>query len=449
MLAAALLFAACAARDPTTKPVASPTPRPSPNALPPLLADVALPPVVGAIDPDGEDDGGPFAVGQGLLALARAHSGRFQPVPPPPPGTHPRVCDLRSFAGAIFVSHLAMAIDLDGAQVNRYDPARGRWSRALDWDRGGGPDRTREVGGQGITRVRVIDGHLFATDADAPHLGGFGLTAAPFEDYLFVSDERGGFPPLGPDATPPAGTRVLPFSFHAFDVIRYRGALVASGGTIPLDAGPRWNFAGPFPGGIFVGDPAGGDLPPRFTVGGAGLGVVRTTWLHRFRGRLYFGVQNNEQQARFDVAVLTGDPRAPTTPAPVVARLTPDGGWLTRRFASGGGTLYWLASGYPKDGRGAALFASQDGLRFRRVVLPPDAGSPQDVAVVGETVYLLTTAGLYRRGPSGFVRLAAAPAGDPFGVWDTFCSAPLDVANDALWAGSLRDGRLWRIEANP
>ncbi|MCG8418324.1 MAG: hypothetical protein MJE77_10315 [Proteobacteria bacterium] len=73
----------------------------------------------------------------------------------------------------------------------------GRWELVFDWDRGGAPGVTHEIGGQGITRVRVIDNRLFAVDSDAPRFGGFGLSNAPFEDYLFVSDESGGFPPLG------------------------------------------------------------------------------------------------------------------------------------------------------------------------------------------------------------------------------------------------------------
>jgi hypothetical protein len=387
-------------------------------------------------DPDGEDDGGPFRAGPALRALASAPRARFVAVAAPPEGTHPRVCDVRGFAGAVFVSHLAKAIDLDGAQISRYDPAADAWSRAFDWDRGCIPGQTHEVGGQGITRLRVIEGRLFATDADAPLYGGFGLSEAPFEDYLFVSDEQGRFAPLAAGDAPPPGTRVLPFSFHAFDVIRFRGELVASGGTVGGGSHGR------YPGGVFVGAPGAATLPPRWIVGGAGLGVVRTTFFHRFGGRLFMGVQNNERRIRFDLAILDGG-------APRTIRITPDGGWLTRRFASGGGILYWVASAYPGDGRGAALYQSRDGRRFELVPLPAGAGDPQDVAIVGDATYLLATHGLYRRDGAGFTRLAEAPPGDPFGVWDTFCSAPLEVAGDALWAGSLRDGRLYRIDALP
>ena len=415
--------------------------------LPPLLAELELPDPGPAVDPDGEDDGSEAMPppGAGLAELARAPEARFVAVAAPPRSAHPRVCDLRGFAGGVYVAHLAKAIDLDGARVHRYDAAADAWTLAFDWDRGGVPGKTREVGGQGITRVRVIDGRLFAPDADPPTLGGFGLSAAPFESYLFVSDERGGFPPLGAGDLPPTSTRVVPFSFHAFDVTGYRGALVVSGGTAALGLGR----VGRYPGGLFVGERASGELPPRWPVGRPGEGVLRTTFFHRFGGRLYVGLQNNERRTHLDLAVLTGDPLDPATSPPVAVRVTEGGGWLTRRFASGDGRLYWLASGYPGDGRPATLFVSRDGVRFEPVARPPGAGELQDVAVVGRTVYVLATDGLYRRDPAGLVRLAAAPPGDPFGVWDTFCSAPLERVGDTLWAGSLRDGQIYRVEPQP
>ncbi|MEM9492899.1 MAG: hypothetical protein AAGC55_27365, partial [Myxococcota bacterium] len=66
----------------------------------------------------------------------------------------------------------------------------------------------------------------------------------------------------------------------------------------------------------------------------------------------------------------------------------------------------------------------------------------------GDTRFLLTNTGLYRSASDHrFTRIAAAPAGDPFGRWDLFCSAPLVVHADALYAGSTRDGTLYRISA--
>jgi hypothetical protein len=336
-------------------------------------------------------------------------------------------------------------IDEDGAQIYRYDPKTRAWTLAFDWDRGTKAGDVSGVGGQGLSRLRIEDGRLVATDSDAPMLGGFHFTMAGFEGYLFVSDEQGVFPPLGPDASPPEGTPVVTFAFHVFDVIHFRGALVASGGTVSLTREARAG-AGRYPAAIYGGLPGASTLLPRFAMGTAGAGVQRVTYMHRFGGRLYLGFQNNEQRARYDLAVLGGDPNDPKTSPPVLARVTSDGGWLTRRFASGDGTLYWIASGYPSDGRPATLFASSDGVRFAAVPLPADAGAPQDLVVAGTTRWLLTTRGLYRAAAGqDFVKVADAPEGDPFGSWDPFCSAPLTVFAGTLWAGSTRDGKVYSI----
>jgi formylglycine-generating enzyme required for sulfatase activity len=392
-----------------------------------------LPPPSDPPDPDGEDDG-EVAPGPALEALLLATGARFEPTSAPE-GAWPRICDLRGFRGAVYTAHLRAALDQDGAQIHRYEPVAKRWSLAFDWDRGGGVG-THEVGGQGIARLRVIGGRLHATDADAPRMGGFGISGAPFEDYVFVSDAEGVFPPLGEGLSPPAGTRVVDHAFHVLDVIEFRGWLLVSGGTVPLDGRFSWR-RGPYPGGIWIGPPEGGPMRRIGTVGGETEGVVRTTYLHRFRGRLYLGLQNNEQRVKDDLAVV-GDLKHPTR-----IRLTPEGGWQTRRFASGGGTLYWIGG---KRGR-SVIYSSTDGERFTRLEVP--SGEAQDIAVVGGAVYLLTTTGLFRRQGARFVRLAEAPPGDPFGGWDAFCSAPLDVAAGELWAGSATGGRLYRVVAEP
>jgi hypothetical protein len=420
----------------TTAPEATrrhPTPS---GGLPPRLERLALPVPPRGI-PDGDDDGVPDLTA--IAALASATALRFERVEPLA-GAHPRVCDLVGFGGGVYTATATEPIMLDGAHVDRLDPAAATWDRVLDWDRGGAPGVTHEVGGQGFSRLRVIDGRLWATDADAPEYGGFGLTDAGFEDYIFVSDHAGRYPALEAGARPPAGTRVAARSFHVLDVITYAGALVATGGTIDTtrSGGTR------YPGALFVGDVTGPVLEPRFFPGvGHPVGVVRTTTAHRFGGRLYVGLQNNERRVRWDVAVLTGDPRAPSTPAPVLARLTDEGGWITRRFASGGGRLYWLAE---RDRRGA-VWASRDGVRFARLQLPAGAGEPQDLLVAGATRWLLTTSGLWRAtgDDDAFVRVADAPSGDPFGDRNAFCSAPLAAAAGTLWAGSTRDGAVYRI----
>ena len=74
---------------------------------------------------------------------------------------------------------------------------------------------------------------------------------------------------------------------------------------------------------------------------------------------------------------------------------------------------------------------------------------PAVSSCVGTTRWLLTTHGLYRADDANdrFTRVADAPTGDPFGSFDTFCSAPLTVFAGRLWAGSTRDGRVFSIRA--
>ncbi len=434
--------ASCARHDPPPAP-ARPTRGP---ALPPLLAELALPSAPAGVS-DGDDRHG--TSGAGLAALATAPTARFERIPPPP-GAHPLVCDVVEIAGTIAATTAAAPIELDGAQIALWDPATLGWAVVLDWDRGGAPRVTHEVGGQGIARLAVIDGRLWATDADAPEFGGFGLSAAGFEDYVFVSEPGGRFGPLAADQRPPAGTRVVPWAFHTFDVIDYLGAIVVSGGSVDLEqrGGTR------YPAGLFVGGRDDRELAPAcFPGAGHPVGVVRATSLVRFGGRLYGGLQNNERRVRWDLIVLTGDPRDPATPPPVLARVTDEGGWLTRRFAVAGDRLYWLA-GRPRGGAGA-VFRSEParattgggrGLRFERVALPAGAGEPHDLAIAGEVRWLLTSTGLWRASRDDqFVRIADAPPGDPFGRVDPFCSAPLAIALDGLWAGSTRDGALYRV----
>jgi hypothetical protein len=408
-------------------------------AAAPVIADQALPPVTGAIDADGEDDGG-VVIGPGLEALARAPRLRFERIEPPAMA-HSLVCDLAPIGDRIAAAYAERMIDLDGAQVHLLDATTGAWTLALDWDRGGAPGRSHEVGGQGLARVRVVGDRLWVPDGDAPRRGGFGWSEAGFEDYVFVSQPGGVFPPLGAGDAPPGTTVVLPWAFHVFDVIGYRGARVATGGTADGD-----DSAPLYPGGLFVGRDDQRLWPPRFRIGHPSreVGVIRATFAHRFAGRLYIGLQSNERRMGWDLAVLTGDPLAADTPPPALIRVTPDGGRLTRRFASGGGRLYWIAG----DARRvrAELWTSDDGVRFRQLRLPDGIGVPQDIVVAGGVRWLLATDGLYRAGVDDvFRRVAEAPGGDPFGRWDTFCSAPLAAAGDRLVAGSTRDGAVWRI----
>lgn len=391
----------------------------------PHIADVELPPA-SATDPDGADDGAPLHMTAALAALARAPRARFQSTGGPA-GAHPMICDVVAHGGGLAAVSTLWPLEDGGARVHGYRD--GVWQVALAWD-----------DGEGFARVRVLDGALWVPDADPPGRG-FHTTEAPFEGYAYVSDGDGRFA-TDPGAPVPRGARVLPWSFHAFDVVRYRGAVVVSGGTVARP--DAWSETAP--GALHAGGADDGVLPVRIRAGDRfGVGVVRATYMHRFRGRVYIGMQNNERRARWDAAVLSDDPRAPDAAA-VLVRLTEDGGWQTWRWASGAGRLYWVAT---RHGRGAPrLRVSSDGVRFALVALPDGAGAPRDVIAIDDVVFVLTTGGLYRGRAGGpLARIADAPPGDPFDGGNAFCSAPLAAAPDGLYAGSTRDGTVYRIVA--
>ena len=398
-----------------------------------MLGDVELPPTR-SLDPDGADDGQPAVLPESLRSLARSGRGEWTELGPAPKTRHPVVCDLIEHRGALYASHAVDVINRTGARIHRW--TNSQWELAFDYNQGRGWG-----GGQGLSRIRSIQGRLVAVDCDSTSAGFFGLSESYVEAYLFVSDERGRFGSVGPN--PPPGTVAIANSLHSFDVISYRNRRVVTGGT-----GMRGEERNLWPGALWVSEMSSPVTRPMYALG-IGDGVVRTTYLHRFRGRLYVGFQNNEAKARYDMAVLTGDPLAKATPQPQLGRVTEDGGWLTRRFATGGGEMFWIASGYnyKRDRRPAGLWRSRDGQNFERVRLPPEAGLPQDLIAGQDARLLLTTTGVWAawRGRDGWRKVASAPPSDPFGRFSTFCSAPFAVFGETAVAGSTRDGGVHQL----
>ena len=353
---------------------------------------------------------------------------------PAPDGAHPVVCDMAWFQGAVWASFGNKTISTDGAQIHSWQPERG-WKLEFDWDRGGAPGVTHEQGGQGIARLRVIDEKLYAPGADAPNYGGFGISGAPFEGYVFVADEKG-FGALTEGQLPPKETLLLPLAFHVFDIIKYGGELVASGGTV----GPPGSKSR-YPGGLFVTTADGLYWPKFFPGAQSRAGVVRTTFMHRFRGRLYMGFQNNERRARWDLGVLEGSPSGDATL--VLGRVTAEGGWKTRQFASDRNHLYWIASMRTKPSV-SRLFSSDDGLDFKPVTLPEGAGEAHDVLAHGGSLLVLADGGLFRRqGTDAFEQLLKSPKGAPFQRRDGFCTSPLHANPLGLFAGSTDGSGLY------
>ena len=359
--------------------------------------DAARPaPVVQQIDPDGNDDEEDPGTGKVPDTL------RWEKVGTPPLALT-RICDLTPFQGSLYAAHANQPLGTDGATITRYTPNDPRSFRvAFDWNRPGEPVKGGGAG-QGFVRVHAIGGRLFVADADPPY-GGLGLVDWGTEGYVFVSDDKGSFAPpraphfkppgppelrLGADAGARAGAGVLPRAYHVLDVIRYRGALYASTGSVPPKE-RAWN--GPSPGALHRASEDGAkwtyevDYPFPWQDG-----VWRLTYMVRFKDRLYAGIQDYEGRDPNDFVIFTpaveaGDAGATERGTPTILRhedAHPTR--ITRRGASGTlrwwvdshaspARLYWLA--WTKDG--IVLRLTTDGDHWAAIDLG-DAGLPTDV----------------------------------------------------------------------
>lgn len=412
--------------------------------------------VLAQSEPDGDDD--PTDPGSGTVP-ARA---RFERVGRPR-GALRRVCDLTPFGTGLYFVEAFTPLGSDGARVFRYEPAPEPFRTAFDWSRPGEPARGGG-GGQGFLRVRAIDGRLVVPDADPPY-GGLGAMDPGTEGYVFFSDRAGVFAPARmPGHRLPAaldltrdrpGVAVLPRAYHVLDAIRWRGAWVASTGSVP----PRERaWSGPSPGALHVADARGARW--RYALGypaRAENNVWRLTYLVRFRGRLYAGLQDYYGRERNDLVVL--DPPAQDAPLHEASlralQVTPQGGASTVRWYADRGRLWWIT--LERDGRGHLRF-TDDGARWDELALPPGAGRPSDLTRWRDALVLLTEAGLWRVEGATVTALATAPEAQVtprgrragvshFHLDDLFCAAPLGVYRGDLYAGSQRDGSLWRVAA--
>jgi hypothetical protein len=453
----------------------------------------ARPPARTQIDDDGNDD--PEDPGQGAVP----ETARFEKIGTPPLALT-RICDLTPFGDALYAAHANQPLGTDGATITRYRPDDAKpFGVAFDWNRPGEPVKGGGAG-QGFLRVHAIGGRLFVADADPPY-NGLGLVEYGTEGYVFVSDRAGAFagpraPHFRPPATPDllseagrAGAAVLPRAYHVIDVVKFRGGLYASTGSVPpkerawhgaspgalhraSDDGSRWTYEVDYP------------YPWQD-------GVWRLTFMVRFRDRLYAGIQDYDGRAPNDylyfapsASTQVSDAGAREAGAPPEAilrredvhpvRITRTGAagtlrwWVDTRVKPA--RLYWLA--WSRD-TGVLLRVTTDGDHWAAIALPDDAGRPTDVTRFRDAVVVLTERGLYRltgeavdgaagvdaadgvaRATAAIVaRVDDAPDGgapaknkkSPFEVSDFFCTAPLAVFKNELYAGGQRGGSLYRL----
>ncbi|AKU96519.1 hypothetical protein AKJ09_03183 [Labilithrix luteola] len=433
------------------------------------LADAAPLVLVPPEDPeDGDDDEKDPGTGH---APTQA---KFEKVGTPPLALT-RICDLTPLGDALYAGHANQPLGTDGATITRYRPDAARpFGIAFDWNRPGEPTKGGG-GGQGFLRVHAIGGRLFVPDADPPY-GGLGLVDHGTEGYVFVSDAKGTFaPPRSPNFRPPAtpdltnwsegraGAGVLPRAYHVIDVIRYRGALFASTGSVPPKE-QAWR--GPSPGALHRANADGSrwtyevDYPFPWK-----NGVWRLTFMVRFKGRLYAGLQDYDGRDPNDYVYF-----APSSPEATVlthddvhpVRITRTGAAGTLRFwvdrKAHPHRLYWLA--WARDGLN--LRVTTDGDHWAQIALPDDAGRPTDVTRFRDAVVVLTENGLYRLGgrsidgPAGLspeeiasnvadadaVRIAGLEGlvttkqkKSPFEVGDFFCTAPVGRLSECSLRG--------------
>lgn len=442
------------AAQPSSASSASPS---APGAPTTAGADAGADAPVATIDPDGDDE--PEDPGEGRAPA----KGAFTKVGTPPLALT-RICDLTPFGGALYMAHANQPLGTDGATITRFDPRDDKrpFKVAFDWNRPGEPVKGGG-GGQGFLRVHAIGGRLLVSDADPPY-NGLGLVENGTEGYVFVSSTSGAFaPPRAPHFRPPAapdlanpdseGAGVLPRAYHVIDVVKYRGALWASTGSVPPTE-RAWR--GPSPGALHRANADGSrwiyevDYPYPYQ-----NGVWRLTFMVRFRDRLYAGIQDYDGRDPNDYLYFapSARPRAEGTPIltredihPV--RVTDTGAAGTLRWwvdtKASPHRLYWIAWG--RDG--VRLRVTTDGDTWKPIPLPDGAGRPTDVKRFRDAVVVLAERGLYRIdgdtvAPEPIARLEEKKS--PFELTDFFCGAPLAVLGGELYAGGQRGGTLYRL----
>jgi hypothetical protein len=400
-------------------------------------ASDAGPPEITQIDPDGNDE--PEDPGAGTvpekLTLERVGT---------PPLALTRICDLTVLGDTLFMAHANQPLGTDGATITKYKPdPKTPFKVAFDWNRPGEPTKGGGAG-QGFLRIRKIDGKLFVPDSDPPY-GGLGVVDWGTEGYVFRSDEQGVFAKARmPSFKPPATAGVLPRAYHVLDVIKFKGAIHASTGSVP----PKERaWKGPAPGALHK---ANEDLS-RWTYETDypfpwNDDVTRVTFMVRFKDRLYAGFQAFNGTDPNDYVYWTELDHEHRH----AARVTKTGSAQTLRWwvdtQSKPHRLYWLS--WARDG--ILLRVSTDGDTWNIVDLPDDAGRPTDVTRFRDRVVVLTERGLHALDPeTGTTAIATLAKVEekksPFVLDDYFCTAPLAVFENALYAGGQRGGTLYRF----
>jgi hypothetical protein len=398
-------------------------------------------PVAAQLEPDGNDD--PEDTGSGAIPseLKLTRVGRTWL-------SLSRICDLTPFDGALYAAHAYAPLGVDGATITRYEHATNKITVAFDWNRPGEPTGGGGAG-QGFVRVHALAGRLYVPDADPPY-DGFGIVDQGTEGYVFVSDEHGTFakaqnPAKATDEErvkkqhfrPPQTTLIVPRAYHDIDTIRFQGKVWVSTGSVPPTE-RAWH--GSSPGALNVLD----ETKHRFSyVAGypadATNDVWRLTYMVRFKDKLYAGIQEYNPRETNDYVVFDGTTLSGK-------RVTTGGGAETLRWYADVSehTLYWVT--VDKDGSGV-LRVTRDGETWTPIELPATAGRPADITRFRGSLVVLAEHALLRLDEKGQVAtLASWDDKKVFAVSDIYCAPPLAAYDNQLYAGSQKDGSLYRFE---
>lgn len=435
----------CGKREPPRRAEAASAPVPAEAGVDGGGLDADVDARVARLDPDGDDEAQELGTGALPVHLHPVKVGT-------PPLAHERICDLSSFGGALYAAHAVQPLGIDGATITKYTPGDSSPFRvAFDWNRWGEPSKGGGAG-QGFLRIHAIGGRLYVPDSDPPY-DGFGYLDHGTEGYVFVSDANGVFakaigehkkPPLAPTADRP-GAMVLPRAYHVIDVIRFRGSIFASTGSVPPH---ERAWSGPSPGALHVADDAGTRMD--YVLGypdDARKDVWRLTFLVRFHDRLYSGIQEYFPREPNDYLVFEppATERTPSKDSLRAVRVTRAGGSMTLRWYADPKTdaLFWIARAV--DTNRIELRMTHDGDRWDMLDLPLEAGAPTDVVRFRDALVVLAEHALYRLDGTKLTELGFW-ADETFAAKDYFCVAPLAVHGNELYAGGQKGGALHRFE---
>jgi len=175
--------------------------------------------------------------------------------------------------------------------------------------------------------------------------------------------------------------------------------------------------------------------------------VWRLGFMVRFKDRLYAGIQDYDGREPNDYVVFSPDATSTVIRHEDVhpKRVTTTGAAQTLRWYTDGGKLYWITLARTRSAEGT-LRVSDDGETWREIPFPIDAERPTDITRFRDALVVLTERGLFKLDGETPVPVATlADAKTPFVLSDFFCAAPIAVFENALYAGSQRNGALYRL----